>query len=58
MNHTATVADRASSPSLLQKLGMSWKQHLSFLTNAVLVLCRVQKALEEKAEREERKDFL
>ena len=37
---------------------LGWEQSLSFVMKADLVLCRVEKVLEEKLEREERKDIL
>ena len=44
---------------MLQKLGMELgTQLISSDEKAVLVLCRVKKVLEEKPEREERKDIL
>ena len=45
--------------AMLQKLGMELgTQLISSDEKAVLVLCRVKKVLEEKPEREERKDIL
>jgi len=44
---------------MLQKLGMELGTKLIISDEkAVLVLCRVKKVLEEKPEREERKDIL